>query len=220
MSRCARLRGECPAIDRGNEDWLSYFRREMESLLSAMDNYVKYLSSHRISELNDKLILTSSAYSPSVMPKPPSNLLESDLFDGREIRTGDAQSIVEDRYDAIICDPPYGFNTDEEFWEFGRVIRSAIRAALKGLRQEGGQILMACPQVSYSGREVMVFVQGDAMTRDIMRIAAEEGLECYSPAFTALSASIDIHPPYYWIAEKTMRRSILHFWVRSIAPVS
>jgi hypothetical protein len=149
------------------------------------------------------------------MPKPPRvQDDEPDLFSEFAYRVGDAVKLVEAQYDAVICDPPYGFNTEEEFWHFGEVIRQFVRSAILSLRPTGGQLLFACPQISFSGREIMPFVRGDFLTREILRIAAAEGRECFSPSFASPNPTLSARPPYYWVAEKTLRRSVLHFWIR------
>jgi hypothetical protein len=216
VSLRASARGEAE-IERGNEDWRSFFRRELSKLLHAMDNYQRYLDDESTKKSLGALVICQGTYSASVMPGPPRKIDGPDLFEGRTVRTDDARNLNPNSYDAVICDPPYGFNTDEEFWTFGAVVRDAMKAAIASLKEDGGQLLIACPQVSFSGKGLMPFVRGDFLARDVLRIAADLGRECFMPTFLTISPELNIRPPYYWVAEKTLKRSILHFWIRSKA---
>jgi hypothetical protein len=93
----------------------------------------------------------------------------------------------------------------------GEVVPTLVGA----LKETGGQLILACPEVSFSGRSVLPFVRSDFLTREVMRAAAAIGRQCVMPAMGLPRNIAGFRPPYYWVAEKTLRRRVLHFWIRS-----
>jgi tRNA G10 N-methylase Trm11 len=138
----------------------------------------------------------------------------NDLFSSIQFAVADIEVLALGAYDAIITDPPYGFNTDEDYWALAKFVREMIPALIKSLKPEGGQLILAAPQVSFSGRVVMPFVRSLVLGREIIKWCSQNGRECVNLATVLPKDLSSIRPPYYWIAEKTLQRKILHFWVR------
>lgn len=116
----------------------------------------------------------------------------------------------EDKVDIIITDPPYGFNTEEEKVEFSQLYIEFINAMVKTMNN-GGQIIMCLPAISYSGKAVNVFAQKEIVSRQFMIAAQENDM--------IIAANDDNFPnpkeiysfPFYWDSEKALRRDIVRF---------
>ncbi len=115
------------------------------------------------------------------------------------------------KFDLIITDPPYGFNTDEDRGVLADVYSAFLRRAIRGLR-DNGQLVLALPDWSHTGRRLPAFILKDFVTHQILAIAETEGREVISTADQTPS-TVGM-PPYYWESEKALRRTILHFRFR------
>jgi tRNA G10 N-methylase Trm11 len=152
-------------------------------------------------------------YSPSVYPDKPI-LAVNDLFSSIQFAVADVSVLAPGRYDAIVTDPPYGFNTDEDYWALAKFVRTMVPKLIESLKPQGGQLLLAAPQASFSGRVVIPFVRSLLLGREIIKWCSQNGRECVNMATVLPQDLSSVRPPYYWIAEKTLQRKILHFWIR------
>jgi hypothetical protein len=116
-------------------------------------------------------------------------------------------------FDVIVTDPPYGFNTNEDRKYLATVYSSALRMMIGSLK-DGGQLVIAVPDWSHTGRPLPAFALREFVTHQILVIAEGLGKEIIHSANqvpTAVAA-----PPYYWESEKALRRAILHFRFRDL----
>jgi tRNA G10 N-methylase Trm11 len=120
----------------------------------------------------------------------------------------DARKLKKASNDLIICDPPYGFNTNENAKELSNLYSEFIDKAIASLRQKG-QLIMCLPAESYTGRELPYCTRIDLITRQINYSAHKQGRLAYKPAINLPLSSLS--PPYYWESERALRRTILHF---------
>lgn len=204
-------------IVRGTTTWQSYFQRELDELISQIDNHAKNITDKpvRISG-SSRIVQAGGTYSPTVYPDKP-NLVVNDLFSSVQFAVADISVLEDEMYDAIVTDPPYGFNTDEDYWELAKFVRLMIPRLISSLKPQGGQLLLAAPQVSFSGRVVIPFVRSLLLGREIIKWCSQNGRECVSMTSILPKDFSSIKPPYYWMAEKTLQRKILHFWIRQRA---
>jgi hypothetical protein len=201
-------------IERGTAEWMTFFRRELENLLAAIGNYAEYLEDVIVgSASNSRIAIRGATYSKATMPIEP-DVPSDDLFSRYGFEIEDVSKLPVGAYDLIVTDPPYGFNTDEQRIQFGEFMAGVVPGLVNALKPTGGQLVLACPEVSFSGRSVLPFVRSDFLTREVMRSAAALGRECVVPAMGLPRNIASFRPPYYWVAEKTLRRRILHFWIR------
>jgi tRNA G10 N-methylase Trm11 len=114
-------------------------------------------------------------------------------------------------YDVIITDPPYGFNTNQDRRLLADVYACALRKAIGCLRN-GGQLVIALPDWSHTGRQIPAFALKDFVAHQVLTIAEELKREVIHSAIQ-VPHSIG-GPPYYWESEKALRRAILHFRFR------
>ncbi len=125
----------------------------------------------------------------------------------------DVKEMPEDCCDVILADPPYGFNTKEEIGDLAELYSTMVNRLILALRKdEGGQIVIAVPDWSHTGRQLPLFALKELLTQQLL-IAAEKRAksvtECPSLAMPHLSVG-----PYYWESERALRRAILHFIIR------
>lgn len=120
------------------------------------------------------------------------------------------KSFEENKVDLIITDPPYGFNTAEEKKSFSELYIEFINAMVR-VMDNGGQIIMCLPSVSYSGKTVNVFAQKEIVSRLFM-IAAQENNMFIAENEGNFPKPREIFSfPFYWDSEKALRRDIVRF---------
>lgn len=126
------------------------------------------------------------------------------------IATKDARNLEKNSIDIIICDPPYGFNTTEDQGRLAHLYSEFFESAIDALRFQG-QLIVCLPSESFTGRDLPYCTRSDLITNQILVKAEAAGRHVYIPA---RSLPIDgLSPPYYWEAERALRRVILHFHV-------
>jgi len=158
----------------------------------------------------DTYIKTVATYSvrliPSFIMKDIKNLniaLEEDI-----ISSFDARNLKKSSNDLIICDPPYGFNTNEDTFELGDLYVEFIDKAIDSLKPFG-QLIMCLPAESYTGKDLPYCTRSDLVSRSILIKAHLKGRKVFKPANSI--PMLSLNPPYYWESERALRRVILHF---------
>lgn len=209
-----RVRGAAE-IARQSKTWLNMYRREIGSLIDQIENHRGSLDGNkRELKSNPNLLIVRGSYSDSLVAKPPKVQVD-DIFATVSFHIADIEKLPVGSFDAIIADPPYGFNTDEGYWELSAFMKKMVSKLVLGLKPTGGQLILAAPQQSFSGRTVIPFVRSLTLGREIIRFCNENDRECVVPALVTPQDIASVRPPYYWIAEKTLQRKILHFWIRT-----
>jgi hypothetical protein len=127
----------------------------------------------------------------------------------------DARQIEPNSVDAIICDPPYGFNTREEQGELADLYAEFIGVAIAALRH-GGHFIICLPSESYTGRDLPYCTGAGLITNQVLIKAKAVNKRIYTPARSLPSQLLA--PPYYWEAERALRRTILHFRIEHLGP--
>jgi hypothetical protein len=118
---------------------------------------------------------------------------------------------TENEYDVIVADPPYAFNTDGEAEKMARLYAKMLPILVGALR-DGGQLVLALPERSYTGRKSPYFMHKELITQQVLLAAKGANREIVTrsvPEPTKL-----YRPPYYWRSEKALSRAILHFRFR------
>ncbi|MCK9414130.1 MAG: hypothetical protein M0Q53_17645 [Prolixibacteraceae bacterium] len=167
----------------------------VNSLNSISDN--SYIKS--IAKYSNRLI-------PTLIFKHMRNLWEN--FELEIFANTDARKLEESSNDLVICDPPYGFNTNEDDRKLSYLYSEFVDKAISSLRPQG-QLIICLPAESYTGRELPYCTRIDLVTRQIICSAHNQGRLVYKPALSFPLSSLA--PPYYWESERALRRTILHF---------
>ena len=147
-------------------------------------------------------------YSPVVVP--------SLIVDGRlseavlqaEVAIRDACDLEQDSMDVIICDPPYGFSTTEDREALATLYSRFFDAALLAFR-EHGHLIVCLPSESYTGRDLPYCTYSKLVSNQILAKADRLGKHLFAPGRSIPHRMI--LPPYYWEAERALRRVILHY---------
>lgn len=119
-------------------------------------------------------------------------------------------------YDAVVFDPPYGFNTDEGLAEIEELFSKIPDILVKSLRGDFGQVIAVLPDVSFTGRPLPPFVKKEFFIAEMTRAANRHGFQLLAPAAMLPSEISNVRPPYYWYSERALKRVILHFSLRRI----
>lgn len=154
------------------------------------------------------------AYSTVVIPKF-FRMSDEDLSETlvKEVVVRDACKLDPLSTDVIICDPPYGFNTTQDQAALARLYSDFLDSALLALR-DNGHLIICLPAESYTGRELPYCTRSNLISNQVLTKAKQLGREIFVPARSVPSRAF--LPPYYWEAERALRRVILHFRVKVV----
>jgi tRNA G10 N-methylase Trm11 len=125
----------------------------------------------------------------------------------------DCRELQEDRFDVIVADPPYGFNTEDEEASLAPLYRDFISRAMFALRNNG-QLIVCLPDRSHTGRRLPVATRKDVVIHQVLVAADKAGKEVIRVATTLPDHGRLFTPPLYWESEKALRRAILQFRIR------
>jgi len=202
------------AFRRGSEDWEEAYLAELKSLQAQL----KYLADLRKGEPT----ATGQVEGPTVSQSQYSLgcSLGVRFLRGRRgtpsespIKVRDARRLPKLKFDIIITDPPYGFNTQGSPEILAHLYSEVIPAMIRSLREEG-QLVIALPDWSHTGRQVPFFAHKEFVTQQVLVAAEELGAEVFGAAYMAPSPGSMFKPPFYWEADRALRRAILHFRIR------
>jgi len=127
-----------------------------------------------------------------------------------EILIEDACDLAPSSVDVIVCDPPYGFNTTEDRNELARLYSRFLDSAILALR-EHGHLIVCLPAESYTGRDLPYCTYGNLVSNQILVKAHKLRKKIFVPGRSLPHRMLV--PPYYWEAERALRRVVLHFRV-------
>ena len=191
------------------------FEKAFSDSIDELTEQIQHLVSLRrhidvgfISE-NGNYVTCSGRYSESVIPSEFIGKIGSGVRDIRdEVFSRDACRLPEDAFDAIICDPPYGFNTSIDHLELTRLYSKFLDVALKSLKRRG-HLILCLPAQSYTGRDLPLCTKSDLVVNQVLTKAGKMDREVILPGRNIPRS--DFVPPYYWEADRALRRVILHF---------
>jgi hypothetical protein len=158
---------------------------------------------------NQNYVVFQDKYSPSVAPAfLLRSINELSTMISAEVSVSDARSLEPSSLDVILCDPPYGFNTSEDQAELTKLYSEFLDAAVRAIRDRG-HLIICLPAESYTGRELPYCTRSGLIVSQVLAKVATCGKYAYLPARSVPSQFFA--PPYYWEAERALRRVILHF---------
>lgn len=195
---------------------LNFEKAFEKSTKELVDQIQKLIEWKRLAESDEVarrggFIVAAGTYSVKVLPELPQILSTMEALLDAEIYVGSAVDLPEQEYDAILCDPPYGFNTKEDRDELTMLYQQFFEAAIRALRPNG-QLIICLPAESYTGRDLPYCTNSKLIVRQVLSIADRLGKEVYTPGHAVPHRALAA--PYYWEAERALRRVILHFRFR------
>lgn len=210
-------------FDRESKDWTSAFLKEiielkkqtinLRSIKKREDGHelvLKQLGLINIYQANYSL---ASSYNSVVLREfKDKSDFQNKISSGKDAIDTLKKNI--NKFDLIITDPPYGYNTDENTSSFAKLYSNLIRHILLALKDEEGQLVICLPERSLTGKHINFFTQKEIITIQLFEQANELGKEIISEANSLPNPKWLYTPPYYWESEKSLRRAILHFRVR------
>lgn len=158
-------------------------------------HYVKYLSTYSYN-LYPSLFCSENDLNKRI---------EKEVFSSK-----DARQLKPGSCDLILCDPPYGFNTNEDIITLTTLYSAFIEKAIIALKKHG-QLILCLPGESYTGKPLPYCTRSDLVSRQILYTAEKYGRRIYKPA-TSIPL-VTLNAPYYWESDKALRRTILHFYI-------
>lgn len=203
------------AYKRGSINKPEAFKKSLEEMIGQIK--LLYQAKHKVDQIgiqeqiNSEFIRVSGKYSNDLISSFFMNDKESlrkKLAD--EVKVGDARALENDSVDIIICDPPYGFNTNEDARDLAKLYSEFISTCLRALRR-AGHLIIILPAESYTGKQLPYCTNIGLFTSQIIA----KSRVCGRKLFVPVSGIPDprLRAPYYWEAERALRRSILHFRV-------
>lgn len=156
-----------------------------------------------------QLIKYAGRYSDTIRISPARLHKGRDILSGESkvMRVGKADAI-EGSFDVIICDPPYGFNTEEDLEDLAKLYVRTIPALVKAVCP-GGALLICLPRQYYTGRNIPFCVDRGLVISQVLAAADVHKKKVVIPA-AALPHGV-FSRPYYWSADKSLSRWVLHF---------
>jgi len=127
---------------------------------------------------------------------------------------GNINKLESNFFDIIITDPPYGFNTDYSINDLASFYQLMIRKIIQSLN-DNGQVLMALPDKSLSGKISPFFTHKEIVLQQFFQIAKDENKEIVEISNILPSKEL-FRPPFYWEADKALKRSIIHLKFKNI----
>ncbi|MEQ9241718.1 hypothetical protein [Roseovarius indicus] len=122
-----------------------------------------------------------------------------------------AMEDLEDCVDAIICDPPYGFNTSEggelalrNF--YSRLVRIFVKATAPG-----GHILMTVPQFAKNGKRIPIYATKSFLDVEFVNSCRRFGKRPIFPSEARFFSNHEISDNLYWCSTTALDRSILWY---------
>lgn len=204
------LRRNEGALHRGTlqREWHGRFLKEKERAERNLADLVRIYSKHIIDRVGSILVI-QDGYSLGCTIAPDAVL--ADRLTINKSGESNVESLEDNKYDVIIADPPYGFNTQKRVAGLARLYKAMIPRMIRSLK-DGGQLVITLPERSYIGRRSPFFTHKEMVTQQVLNAAQEVDLEVVKssvPEPTSL-----FKPPYYWRSERALARSILHFRFR------
>jgi len=203
------------AIQRGTAKRAAAYINEIERLLSQLNRYIELMERADDSLSNRSgFLFCKGDYSTNAVVNLDfikKRLMESDSTN-EAFNNCDIREMEKKAYDLVITDPPYGFNMAKGMGELASLYKDMVKAILRSLAEDG-QVVIALPDRSFSGRFSPYFTHKEIVLRQFMMQARALGKEIVSAVETLPNRKI-FCAPFYWESERALRRSILHLRVR------
>ncbi|MCA0363603.1 MAG: hypothetical protein LCH67_06135 [Bacteroidetes bacterium] len=187
------------AFEKSKNDFLKQIGDLIDLKQKCKDSFLKNENHITTFQSHYSLKITSSLFND----KNNFDNLPNEIFSLKN-----ATDLEENFYSLILCDPPYGFNTIEDENSLVDLYNDFIFRAIKSLKPFG-QLIICLPGESYTGKELPYCTKSNLISRKIMIVAESLGRVIISRSKSI--PNLNLNPPYYWEADKALKRTILHF---------
>ncbi len=203
------------AITRNTSSINISFLEELKKFIFELNGYIgKILKSISKNEETKNFIQFKSKYSSSLMLNHNINYSKN-KFNFR-IENIDAiefmkkEKFNQNKYDVLITDPPYGFNTNEDLKVFSELFSKMIPQMID-LLDVNGQLILCLPNESFTGRRIFFFTTAKFITFQVLYHAQRLNRKVVNISSILPNIGKVGVKPYYWTSEKALSRNIVHF---------
>lgn len=189
------------------------FIRSAEKFINQLEIFLKLKKTiYKYGPDNKPYTILGGKYSKLVVPSLLFSTLESHgkVMTKQVFSNQNAIDLKPKSNSLIICDPPYGFNTTEDDAGLALLYSNFLDRAIDSLLPHG-QLIMCVPAESYTGRDLPYCTSSDIISRQILLKTEEKNRFAYIPAKSL--PNHEFFAPYYWEADKALRRAIIHFYI-------
>jgi 16S rRNA G966 N2-methylase RsmD len=202
---------------RERTEWKEAFRDELNDLHFRINTFYKIRKKMSVpnTQKDNIMIIYNGSYSLacslndkylSAKHKENNNIvIESNIDILKKLEKITEQN---ERYDLIIMDPPYGFNTEEEIRKFSDLYKKMFNLLIKNLNVTG-VMLLCLPAQSHSGREVNYFTQKEIVMDQINAAATLNKMSIQQIMENSVPRNSVFVSPLYWDSEKALKRDII-----------
>lgn len=197
------------ALHRGFIGWGPAFTQEQEVLLHQIEQLsdMRELWKNKLLKNASNFIEFIGTYSVGISINLPES--QNDIK-GLSVKDMSVKEKRQKKVDVIITDPPYGYNTDEDFRNLAVTYSCALRNMIS-MFKDRGQLVIAVPEKTFTGRKVATYATKGWLTQQILAEARFLGYEVVVGAQVFPRPGRIFWQPYYWESERALRRTILHF---------
>lgn len=199
-------------------EWDPALKHELAGLLFRMNEWLDQLEEMQHSVCRDDLQYFPSSYSTAAFVDTRQFTADdsSSLFSLDRIMNVQREDFREflvrkkGALDAIITDPPYGFNTSEGMREAAALFHDFYPLCINALKPRG-RLVFCLPNVSFTGRHIPYFAKAHFAIQEILLSAAQAGRRVVQPGASLPWPNWIFRGELYWESEKALRRRILLF---------
>ena len=194
-------------------DFRNYFKIELEKLIEGIinlrDTLLPYY--HEESYVKNGFKVVDGHFSSKISIDPivyKNQIKEINEVNYNQLIIDNFENLGNKKYDIIICDPPYGFNANNNLFNLIELYRK-LPSILISLLKDNGQIIMSLPDESYSGKHSPWFTHKEMVIAKFHFASHELGRKMFN--YSEINPRKDLfNAPYYWEAQRALRRSIIN----------
>ncbi|MGH1386320.1 DNA methyltransferase [Kordia sp.] len=192
-------------IERKNHLFKPRLKQELGKLNDRLNDLKETLSLPKIDSSINGFEIVKGAFSPKI-------IIDHNIFNKLEIKNFkedfDFRKLESNTYDLIIGDPPYGFNTHHGMSKLLNLYRELAEFFVSAIKKNG-QIILSLPDHSYSGKHSPWFTHKEMVLTRFHFESQKQNKRMVT--YSEINPNKNLfNPPYYWEAQKALRRSIIH----------
>jgi tRNA G10 N-methylase Trm11 len=199
-------------IDRKNHDFKSHYKSELKKLiyrLKSLHETISFPLPGHYSRIKGFNIVTGR-FSEKVIIDPTIFKEQLDAFDTNKksiAKISDFKRLEKDKFDIIICDPPYGFNTSHQIDNLLKLYYDLPTYLVSAIKKHG-QIIVSLPDESYSGKHSPWFTHREMVLTRFHFASEKLGKQIIN--YSEINPRKELfNAPFYWEAQRALRRSII-----------